>query len=154
VEYTEPRSNSNLAVPDGNLLAGPSKKPVEKKAADPRDADVGSILTGQGAPKPVIQLPNSGPGVSSSPGGIGQGQIKIRSILDFVGIKASATEMGWIVNSVGKNTVAERSGVRAGDLIEAINGSPVTDGTLFSGSFMGKSVRVKRGGELVEINLK
>jgi C-terminal processing protease CtpA/Prc len=83
-----------------------------------------------------------------------RGQIAIRGVLEFVGVRADFSNLGWKVKSVDSNSMAERSGVKAGDLIEAINGLPVTDGTQFSGSFTGKNLRVKRDGKTVEIDLK
>jgi len=55
---------------------------------------------------------------------------------------------------VKKGSSAERSGLRAGDVVEGINDKPVSDKTSFNGKFAGKSVQVRRDGKIVRIDLK
>lgn len=148
-------ANSNAASPDANnLAANPRRSPLERRTRDPRDEGVGSRDSTLGAPLPFFQPPGAQSNTLQKPGEMGgRGQIAIRGILEIAGIRADFGNQGWKVRSVDANSVAERSGVKAGDLIEAINGLPVTDGTQFSGIFIGKNVQVKRDGKTVQIDL-
>lgn len=108
------------------------------------------------APKPIrppgfdpdSKVPTSATGVDPN------ARTNISSIFNVIGIKASWTKGGWRVNSVSANNIAERSGIRAGDVIEAINGERVGERTTFAARFDGKSVRVRRDGASVEIAFK
>jgi PDZ domain len=147
-------SGPDTAVKPGEeMLAKNPRKPVDGKKSSSDESGGGSYLTGLGNSKQIIQPPgslaNRGPGSLET-----LGQIPVDQILKMVGINASFSDNGWKVGSVEANSIAERSGVKRGDLIEEINGQPVTGGTQFSGSFSGKSVMVKRDGKTQEIPLK
>lgn len=148
-------STANSNTDTNDLASNPRRSPLERRTRDPRDAGAGSITSGQGSRSPVIDLDprvNPLPGANRT-GFESRGEINIRRVLEIVGIDADSSDQGWKVKSVVTNSVSERSGVKAGDLIEAINGLPVTDGTRFSGSFNGKNLRVKRDGKTVQIDL-
>lgn len=151
----DPRSNSNSG-PDANTLAvNPNRPSRERRTGDSRDSGGGSIDRASERPIPLFQPPGAQSNTAGSPGEVvARGQIAVRAVLEIVGIKADFADHGWKVKSVDSNSVAERSGVKSGDLIEAINGLPVTDGTQFSGRFIGKNLRVNRDGKTVEIDLK
>lgn len=150
-----PRTNSNL-LPDTNILAMNPPKGPERRAPGSRDTGGGSITSGQESRGTVIRLnPNIRPRPETNVTGFEtRGEISVRAVLKIVGINADPSDIGWKIRSVEADSVAERSGVKGGDLIEAINGLPVTDGTQFSGSFIGKNLRVKRDGKSLEIDLK
>ena len=61
---------------------------------------------------------------------------------------------GWKVESVSPDTLAGRSGVKAGDVIEAINDQVLTEKMSFKGKFNGKTLRVRRDGATMQIVLK
>lgn len=151
----EPRSDSTSG-PDANTLAvNPNRPSREKKTGDSKDSGGGSRDMTQERPLPFFQPPGAQSNTTGSPGEVvARGQIAVRAVLEIVGIRADFADQGWKVRAVEKNSVAERSGVKSGDLIEAINGLPVTDGTQFSGRFIGKNLRVNRDGNTVEIDLK
>lgn len=79
--------------------------------------------------------------------------IAAKDVLVLIGAATTSTAGGWRVDTVNPNTTAERVGLKAGDVIEAINDQPVTKNTAFSGSFSGKSLRVNRGGLRITIEL-
>jgi membrane-associated protease RseP (regulator of RpoE activity) len=83
----------------------------------------------------------------------GEGQIRARDILTMMGISASFTAAGCTVSSVAASNLAGRAGIKAGDVIEAINGQPVSENTSFGNKFTGKSLRVRRDGKVIEIGL-
>jgi PDZ domain len=62
-----------------------------------------------------------------------------KDIISQIGANANYSSSIWTVGSVKQNSRAERSGLKAGDVIEAING---------------KSARIRRDGKAVQIDLK
>ncbi|MFN0277539.1 MAG: PDZ domain-containing protein, partial [Pyrinomonadaceae bacterium] len=77
--------------------------------------------------------------------------VPAKDVLTSIGIEADAT---WKVGSVKQNSVAERSGLKAGDVIEAVNNQTLTEKTTFGNKFNSKSLRVLRDGKSVQIDLK
>jgi len=77
-----------------------------------------------------------------------------RDIFNIIGIDASYSDGGWKVRSVSAGNLAGRSGVRAGDVIEAVNGQVLGENTAFGSTFSGSSVRVRRDGAILTINLR
>lgn len=59
---------------------------------------------------------------------------------------------GWRIAAV-KETTAQKAGLKIGDVIEAINDQPIGERTSFKGQFSGKSIRLKREGATVMIDL-
>ncbi len=82
------------------------------------------------------------------------GRISVRAVLSFIGIDASYSVSGWSVRSVAPNNLGARSGVKAGDIIEAINDQTLTGNTDFGKSFNGRSLRVRRDGKTMTIPLR
>ena len=81
-------------------------------------------------------------------------QIPAKDVLTLLGAKGSFGENGWKVEAPTANSLAERSGVQAGDVIEAINDQAVTEKTSFRSRSGIKSVRVRRDGKSIDIPLK
>jgi hypothetical protein len=72
-------------------------------------------------------------------------------ILSFIGIETISESGGRKVKSVMSGSAAERSGVKVGDVIEAIDGKQIGGEPMKT--FEGKKLTVVRGGEKIEINL-
>jgi len=85
---------------------------------------------------------------------VGSGQIPVSMVVEAVGVHASWIGSGWRVDNVRPNSVAERGGVRTGDIIESMDGKSVGEKTTFNDSVVGKSLRVRREGATVEIPFK
>ena len=81
-------------------------------------------------------------------------QIPLKDVLSLIGAKGSFGENGWKVDAPTANSLAERSGVQAGDVIEAINDQAVTEKTSFKSRSGIKSVRVRRDGKSIDIALR
>ncbi|MGB7202218.1 MAG: hypothetical protein WBD16_08105 [Pyrinomonadaceae bacterium] len=81
-------------------------------------------------------------------------RIHVSSILEFIGVKATWAGDGWRVDSVDVDNIANRSGIRTGDVVEAINDQSVDKTTTFPAKFDGKSVRVRRDGASRTIEFK
>ena len=80
--------------------------------------------------------------------------IPAKDVLTLLGAKGAFGENGWKVDAATTNSLAERSGVKAGDVIEAINDQTVTEKTTLKSRSGIKSVRVRRDGKSLEIVLK
>jgi len=148
--------NNTPVIPAPELAAaqpGPRKERRAPNSSNPGGGSFDSTLES----RPTIINVGPRPEAPASAPKAGQmgppGQIPVREILTMAGIDAVFSREGWKVNSVTPNSISARSGVKAGDLIEAINDLPVTDGTHFS-RFAGKKLRVKRDGQTLDINLK
>lgn len=77
----------------------------------------------------------------------------IKQVLEFIGIRASVSGNGWKVQSVGKNTQAERSEILPNDIIEAINGIKLTEIKQIN-LINGTKLSIVREGKRMEIELK
>lgn len=82
------------------------------------------------------------------------GQILAKDVLTQFGVNVVYSEIGWKVESVKTNSPAQRAGIKAGDVVEAMNDQPVSEKTSFSGRFSGRNMRLKRKGQTVDINLQ
>ena len=81
-------------------------------------------------------------------------QIPAKTVLDLIGAKGGFDEDGWRVQSTTPNSLAERSQIKTGDVIESVNGQAVTDKTSFRSTTSLKTVRVRRDGKTVDIVIK
>jgi S1-C subfamily serine protease len=61
---------------------------------------------------------------------------------------------GWLVTSVNKNSPGERSGVQAGDVIDAIGDSALSVDTNFHGGGRFTTITVHRDGTPLVLKLK
>ncbi|MET0754382.1 MAG: hypothetical protein ABWZ66_13450 [Pyrinomonadaceae bacterium] len=123
-------------------LAGNIKKPKNSEAQPKNNG--GSLVQSSG--NPSVLLPNGfNPNNSYS----------VKEILSINGIEADFSNKKWKVKSVAQNSIAERSGVKANDVIEAINDRKLSAETVASeGRLNVNKLTVARGREKIEINLK
>ena len=77
--------------------------------------------------------------------------VSARDVLSRIGV---GVDPSGKVGSVKANSVADRSGLKAGDVVEAIDGQGLTQTTTLENKSTVKSVRVRRGGTTVQIDLK
>ncbi len=82
------------------------------------------------------------------------GKVFAKDVLNLLGVDVVYSATGWKVASVADNSAAQRAGVRAGDVVEAINDQPVGEKTNFKGSFTTKNMRVKREDKIVDLDLQ
>lgn len=75
-------------------------------------------------------------------------------VLSYIGIETVVENSKRTVKSVTKNSIAERSGVKVGDVIEQLDGRKISDDSLPPKTVEPKSLTVLRGAEKVEITLK
>ena len=84
----------------------------------------------------------------------GNAHSSARDVLVMLGISASCSASGCRVNSVAPNSVAGNSGIRAGDVIESVDGRPLNSASTFGGQFTAGSVRIRRDGGVVNVALR
>jgi membrane-associated protease RseP (regulator of RpoE activity) len=109
-------------------------------------------VAGNEAQKPILAPglantnSNSGTSVTAIP-------LQFRQMLMSIGIDAAvAGQKTWRIMQVTEDSIAERSGLLVGDVIEAIDGKPIDP--LYKGSFSVTSMKVRRGDKVVEIDLQ
>ncbi|MEO6654475.1 MAG: PDZ domain-containing protein, partial [Pyrinomonadaceae bacterium] len=80
-------------------------------------------------------------------------QIPAKDILTLIGVNAEFAGAEWKAGSVVRDSIAERSGIKKGDVIDAVNDQSLTEKTLFGNRFNIKILRVRRDGKSVLISL-
>lgn len=134
-----------ISKPDEQLVA---KKPdvvsdskviaVKKPVAKDKNPDGGSIDLASREGRRIHRVP----------------QIPAKDVLNLIGAKGGFEADGWRVQSTTPNSLAERSQIQTGDVIESVNGQAVTDKTSFRSTTSLKTVRVRRDGKSVDIVIK
>lgn len=81
-------------------------------------------------------------------------KLSAATVLRMLGVSASCSATGCRVGSVSANSVAGNSGVRPGDVIEAVDGTTLNENVTFSGQFSAANVRVRRNGSTMTISLR
>jgi hypothetical protein len=80
-------------------------------------------------------------------------EVPVRELLEMLGMKVDPSTGKWTVVSISSNSVAERAGVLANDVVDLIDDQPIGGKEKFKGS-SGKSVTVNRGGKSMRLELK
>jgi C-terminal processing protease CtpA/Prc len=80
--------------------------------------------------------------------------ISVKEILSIMGINVELENGKWKVRSVTANGVGESSGVRADDIVEAIDEQPLSSETVFNKIVKGKKMTVTRKGEKSQLELR
>ena len=79
--------------------------------------------------------------------------LQFREIFMSIGVDAAESgEKTWKVMGLRKDGIAERSGLKIGDLMEAIDDKPIDP--LYKGSFSVKSISVRRDDKVVKIDIQ
>jgi hypothetical protein len=97
------------------------------------------------APKNIPQNPQNNEKVNPMP---------VKDVLSINGIDASFENGKWTVKAVTANGIAESSGIKENDVIEAIDNQPLSAETVFNKTANGKSLTVTRNGSKLEIKLR
>ncbi|MBA3769127.1 MAG: hypothetical protein H0X08_01255 [Blastocatellia bacterium] len=79
--------------------------------------------------------------------------IPAQDILTSLGADVEYAVGGYTVGTIRSASVAERVGLKSGDVVEAINDQKVVKETSFNGAFSGRTIRVKREGKTLDIDL-
>lgn len=141
-------ANSSFAA------AASGRKPKAKIFPDKEDTS--GSHTSAFTPETKITTPpgiNPNRAVQTSPNPESGKSLTAKEVLSQLGIEAVFTNENWKVKSVVQNSLAERSGVKPGDAVEAIDGERLTDKPLKSRTIEGKNLTIARGREKIEISL-
>lgn len=106
------------------------------------------ILTPKGFPS--IQTPVSNQSVNMK----SQNSISVKSAFSGIGIEAEFVNPNWRVKSVAANSLAMRSGLKSGDLIEAADDRKLDSETISEQSLTIKTLHVLREGKKIVVELK
>ncbi|MBK8464840.1 MAG: hypothetical protein IPL32_03335 [Chloracidobacterium sp.] len=80
--------------------------------------------------------------------------ISTKELLMQLGVDAAYSDSSWKVGDVKQNSKAQRSGLKIGDVVEAVNNQILTEKNSFGSPFSSKSIRVRRDGKSVQIELQ
>lgn len=123
-----------------NAEQGPIEPPSQDKAVSPDDT----------AMFPPGVDPRKAARTNEKPSA---GRIAPISILSFIGITSTCTPVSCEVRAVQPGALADRAGVRVGDIVEAIDDRPIDSTHLFSGEVSIRALRLRRDGKPLTIAL-
>lgn len=152
---TTPNTRVKKAVPARFIAV----KSVKNTKALPKKNDMeisgGSLSSASTAPRRIITPPGINPDrvIQNSPNPANTKSLSAKEVLSQLGIEAVFENDGWKVLSVRQNSPAERSRVKTGDAVQAIDGEKLTDKPLRNKTIEGKNLTVRRGAEQIEISL-
>lgn len=138
VPTTEIASSKPAAEPGVSVAEKPKKPAAADKTADQPTG--GSVDL-------ALREANTVSGVNSN---AAKSTLSVREVFAAMGIRASRSGSGWRVSSA--SGAAAAAGLKAGDIIESVNGQPVGANTVFESGFTGRTVGIKRDG--VSLTLK
>lgn len=76
-----------------------------------------------------------------------------RDVLSMFGIAAVRETIGWRVTDVRRNSISEGAGVKNGDLLVELDGTPLGDAPLKGRSVKGKKLTLVRDGQRLTVSL-
>lgn len=133
---------SNTKIPPVRERTDADSGSYDSASSDPRD----SIMP-RGIPNPLA--------ASTPPVNMEKGSFKVAEILSQIGIAAKQAASGdWSAADVKGGSIAERAGVKKGDVIRAIGETRIKGQTEIRGRFSAKSVTVVRGGAVSVLELR
>ena len=160
----EPERNSNIAAapPAQNrsvsdeirpTLAINDRRPTRRiRRGGSLDQPGGASTDSMVNPAPVINPPDI-PSGGSANSNSGQPDVPVSEVLGVLGISADRADGVWKVKSVSNGSLAKKSGIQSGDVIEAIDGQLLSGKTTLKGASSGKTCRVRRDGKPIEVKL-
>ena len=142
-------------APPKEIVSVPADQIIAKSLETEPAGSVTKITSRQNEKRIVSSEPSSRPpGAGSVVRSVGISKtlnMTAKDVLSFIGIEDDAS---WKVGSVKQNSMADRSGLKAGDVVEAINDQNLVDKSTFGSKFRSKSLRVNRDGKSIQIDLK
>jgi hypothetical protein len=161
-----PEPNNSLTQPEANrdnsdrdeVASGPRGSDRARKTIGNSDTGGGSKTVAGRGTSAVINPPGINPNPPTNeasatpPEGIAK--TTAREFLSLLGIDAEPGTGGWKVTSFKANSPADHSGVKTGDLIEALDDRKLEADSAFTGNFVVKTLKVLRDGKSLTIVLK
>ncbi len=102
---------------------------------------------------PGINLGNVNKTTMNLPDFVTARPLTAKEVLSQLGIETAFENESWKVLSVRQNSPAERSGIKTGDAVQAIDGEKLTDKPMQNKRVEGKKLIVRRGVQKIEISL-
>lgn len=137
----------------GDAIPGPRPPEIVRPKAQDKEQGGGSIDFSSKEGKRILPRGfNANPKLNANANSFQQGSVAVNDVLKQLGLDASSDDTGWRVRSVSGQ--AERSGLKAGDVVEAIDERSLVKKVSLSGTVTGKTLRVRRDGKMVEIALR
>jgi len=143
-----PRLKNERKKPEFMAVKSPTSKPREKVKDGGGSRDIAVT-------KSSVRLPAGIPpqAIETSPNIKNLKNLTDEQILSEIGIEIVLQNKNRTVKSVKQNSLAERSGVKVGDVIEAIDGKKISGEPSSGTTIEGKTLTVLRGGKKIEIVL-
>lgn len=152
-EPTEVASTVNEDTPAPNdrvteRVASPQRRP-ERRPQTPEQINDGGSVDRAGSPvtsnpdRPVnsnVSVPDMRP-----PGFEGGGQVDSSEVLSLMGLKGNFQADGFLVSNAEASGAAARAGVRAGDVVESLDGKKIEPETRFASGSAIRTISVRRG---------
>ena len=132
------RANARIATTPKDIAP-----PVTNGGSVDRTQIVANLVTPPGIP--AIHGRNANASASDIPA---------EEVLEMLGMKVELVKGVFVVRSVTENGVGTRAGVKANDVVEAINDQKLSEGSKLKGSFSGRSLSIRRDGKPLKLNLK
>ncbi len=148
------KKKESIPVEETNFVAVKSQKKPQPELPKAKDADEGGGSHDSAASYLKVITPNGihvNDVVETSPNNEHKNDILTKQMLLPLGIEIVSENGKRRVQSVKKESIAERSGVKVGDLVEMIDGEKVSGDAVHDKKLEGKQITVLRGTEKVEI---
>lgn len=154
LNVTKQPSVSDAPAPEVVAEKGDAPVSRPKTTTSPKGGDTYYDSALRSAKDPIVPFGTSPtPEVSVRPPGPVV-KVSAREILQLIGLDAEFRDGGWLVTKVIGNSAAAKSGIREGDVIEAIDDAKITGNTTFEGGFSGRSLTVLRDGNRQTMNMR
>jgi hypothetical protein len=87
------------------------------------------------------------------PGPMSNSQIAITDVMKYLGLDTRFEGQALKVTAVRGRSVGDKSGVKAGDIVEAIDDTPITPATKLGGNLTVKGMTLIRGGQKIQVKI-
>lgn len=146
-----PTTEVAAAKPPGNAAdttGTPKKSPAANKPAQRTGGSVDMAVREANSvtPRDENLVPSGG-----NSGGVKTSSLSVREVFAAMGVRATHSGTGWRVSAAAGAAAA--AGLKAGDIIEAVNGAPVGVNSTFDAGFTGRSLRIRRDGVVLQLAL-
>lgn len=134
---------------------GSISRPGPAASSKPGGGSYVETIKSSEAPRVPIGMPTPGTNPEANirpPGSVNK--VSSREVLQLIGLDGEFRDDGWHVRKVAENSSAARSGLRVGDVVEAIDDTKIIGNTTFDGGFNGKNLTVLRDGNRLTISLR
>lgn len=146
---------STTFASNGPSTESPKRVPLDdqlvaSRPSGPSNEETGGTSFVESGTQGVKVYPRGiNPNVDSAPvsPNVPRAGIAVRDVLSQLGVSFTSVGDGLRVVSVASNSIAGRSGIKPGDVIESLNGQRIAADTMLYGTVSARSVTVRREGK-------